>query len=307
MSHHSEHSAIQRVVVRLLHDPAFVAALHRDPDSAFAGTGIGATGRAMLLRIDPRAWEHDPYRRARGLRALLEEFPVSGALWLRGGDDGKGGGGLSLAGGFFSSTRFHDCVQGRGVLALAFGHWLREGSPREQAALARVELAVARVRRGARLRRGVAAAPGADVGGIGGRLPPSTQVRLAPWIDAFAVPSGTLALHGEILCRVAAAAEAGGDASDPVERLLRAELEKPALPPLGAGDEHVVAEGGESGASMGFASPDMVALLEGARDPRSRAELAALARELGADADEADSVVDSLLGEGLLAPEEAIA
>ena len=68
--------ALQRVVVRMLYDPALV-------DAVYGGApveGLDAPGRAHLIRVDRRAWATDPYRRSRSLKALIEEMPVSAAL-----------------------------------------------------------------------------------------------------------------------------------------------------------------------------------------------------------------------------------
>lgn len=121
-------AALQRVVVRLLHDPALV-------DHVYAGRElpeIGPTEHRWIRSVDRRAWGVDPYRRSRLLHALIEEFPVAVAA--------RGTEGLES---FCSSAAFHTCIQDRGHLAAAFGRWLGEGG------FARLERTFAAIRRGA--------------------------------------------------------------------------------------------------------------------------------------------------------------
>lgn len=101
--------ALQRFVVRMLWDPALVERIY----GGAAVSGLDAEGRALLTRVDRRAWDTDPYRRARTLRALVEEYPCTVAE-------------LGVAGldAFFSAPAFHDAIQGRGSLATAFGAWI---------------------------------------------------------------------------------------------------------------------------------------------------------------------------------------
>ncbi len=160
-------TALQRVVVRLLHDPSLV-------DAVYAGADlpeIGPEAHAWIRAVDRRAWGVDPYRRGRLLHALIGEYPVAVAA--------RGVAGLDP---FFRSTRFHDAVQTRGHVALAFGDWLGDG------AYARLERCFAAGRRGA----------------VG---------RLVSGVGVVAVPRGTLdawSAAREALGADAAASVAGG-------------------------------------------------------------------------------------------------
>ena len=127
------HSALQRVVVRMLFDPKFV-------ERVYLGDAVPELDEQALtwLRAVPRpAWSADRYRRSRSLQALLEEFPVSATVATA--DTGQ----VRSLDAYFSSTLFHDCIQHRGSLALSFGEWLisRAGT------LAKLETAFARARR----------------------------------------------------------------------------------------------------------------------------------------------------------------
>ncbi len=141
--------ALQRVVVRLLHDPAFAHAV-------FSGANVPELTeheRALLLDTDPRAFRTDPYRRSRVLQSLIEEHPCAVALASDGGRD------LSRIDAFLSSPSFHTTIQSRQSLALAFGTWLTPQAP----GVADLETAIARARRWRRPRGpGLALATGAQ-------------------------------------------------------------------------------------------------------------------------------------------------
>ncbi|MCA9557117.1 MAG: hypothetical protein KC583_01025, partial [Myxococcales bacterium] len=110
-------AALQRVVVRMLYDPALVEAVYADADAALADEPLSEAERAWLVAPDRRRWRADPHRRARTLQALLEEYPAAGARVARAE-------GLAALDAFFSSPAFHGCVQRRGSLADTFGDFL---------------------------------------------------------------------------------------------------------------------------------------------------------------------------------------
>lgn len=146
---------LQRFVVRLLWDPALV-------ERVYAGQpvpGLDAAGRAALTAGDKRAWGLDPYRRARTLQALIEEYPASVAEC--------GVAGLEA---FFDTSGFHDAVMARGVLAMSFGEWL---APRA-GPVCRIELGFVRLRRDRPAQPG----PGEIVrGGVPLEVPAGTLAR----------------------------------------------------------------------------------------------------------------------------------
>jgi hypothetical protein len=120
MSHH----LLQRALVVALHDPTFVVAMHRDPDTVLAL--LPDREKAQLLAVDPRAFRTDPLRTRRLLGTLAQEFPASTTLALAESRS------LALAEGFFQSACFREAVLGSHPLVLAFGDYLaeafREGS-----------------------------------------------------------------------------------------------------------------------------------------------------------------------------------
>jgi hypothetical protein len=112
--------------------------MHLDPAYAAAVRGpgplpeLGERERDLLRAVDPRALAVDPYRRARAVHALLEEYPATAALL-----------GVPAVDAFFSSMSFRTCVFEHGSMALSFGTWLDDqaGGP------GRIEAAIARARR----------------------------------------------------------------------------------------------------------------------------------------------------------------
>jgi len=151
--------ALQQAIVRMMIDPAFVAAVHgRRPVP-----GLAEDERALLRAVDRRAFTTDRFRRARAVQALVEEYPVSAAAI-----------GLAAVDAFLSAPEFAACVADRGSMALAFGTWLKD----QASGIGVIEAAMARLRRPEPL---AAASPGALICGP----------RFAPLL----VPDGTLAWY----------------------------------------------------------------------------------------------------------------
>lgn len=147
---------VQAALVCMHIDPAYAAEVR----GARPLAELAPRERALLRDVDPRALATDRYRRARAVQAILDEYPVAGAL-------------LGLAGVdvFFSSPAFRACVFDHGAMALAFGTWLDDqaGGP------GRIEAAIARVRR-------PAPAPGPGL---------ACAARVAPLL----APDGSLAFY----------------------------------------------------------------------------------------------------------------
>lgn len=269
--------ALQRVVVRMLHDPALVEAVYADAGKALARVELSAAERGWLTAPDRRRWGADPLRRSRGLQAVLEEFPVAGAVAARAQ-------GLGALDGFFSAPAFHRCVQGGGSLALAFGEWLaRFGGA--VAAFAALEGGVARVRRAPPR---PAEAPAVDR---------ARSWVAAPWVWGVRAPGGTLAAWTAHRARLAA--HPGGMLAGLVEpgyalekrRLVKSAPEGLLVERTGAGVDEI----GVAAASLGLAG-----LLEALRTPQPWATVAATMRRLGAARGEEAGLAAELLGDGLL-------
>src|SRR5262249_18822347 len=152
-------------MIRLLHDPVLAAALCDDPARALADVDLGADERAWLLATPPAAWRTDPARPDRVRHALAEEYPATLAL------------DRARAASFFASPAFHRAVRGRGSWGLAFGDHLAGSGEARARVIARLERAIAEVRRAPRRR-----APAAPAS-----LP--ARLRLAPWARVVCVPT----------------------------------------------------------------------------------------------------------------------
>src|SRR4029077_15421781 len=92
------------------------------PDTALANLELSDPERAQLLSVDRRAWRYDPLRRRRTLRTLVEEFKVSTTLALAETRS------LASLDGFSSSDYFHQAVQQRDSMGLAFAQFLSDAS-----------------------------------------------------------------------------------------------------------------------------------------------------------------------------------
>ncbi len=265
------HTALQRVLVRMLYDPALVRAVYRDAEAALAGVDLSPAERSWLTEADPRAYGTDPWRRARSLKALIEEFPVSAALCP---------GGAARLDAYFSSDAFHGAIQARRSMALSFGDWLLAGlagqGPGLRAAVAVLERAFAELRR------------------AGEAPPPAGEgLVLAPGIRLLDLPLGALLIYTELRDRLG---------SDPVSVLVSPGFTPPSAPPLPAQTEAVLIDG-RDGLTAELAPEGLVALLRAV--PAPRATLLATARSLGAEPGEDAEILDALIAQGLLIDRQA--
>lgn len=252
--------AIQRAVVRMLFEPAFVAAIH----GARAVPGLGEAERALLRRVDRRAFATDPFRRARAVQAIVEEFPCSAAAI-----------GLTRVEAFLASPEFLRCLAGRASMGLEFAGWLAE----QAAGVGRIEAAMARLRRV----EVADARPG--------------TLRCAPRLAPLSLPTGSLGWYEATRAWLGAAplqtlAEQTLPAGPPRRSPVRGR---------DPGEEHLLLEASEGGEmSLGTASEALVRLLRFAQRPRTRVELEREAQLRGAGRDEASEVIDDLVAQGLI-------
>lgn len=100
---------VNNALVAMLFDPQWAAAVRGDAPVP----ELSARERALLRTVDPRALRADPFRRARAVRALVEEFGVAAAIV-----------GAKAIDPFFASPAFRAAVLQRGSMALSFGAWL---------------------------------------------------------------------------------------------------------------------------------------------------------------------------------------
>lgn len=260
--------AIQRAVVRMMYEPGFAAAVH----GGRAVPGLSEAERALLRRVDPRAFATDEFRRARAVQAIVEEFPCSAAAL-----------GLARVEAFLGSREFIACLTGRGSMGLAFATWLED----QAAGVGKIEAAMAELRRGP----AAAASPGA--------------VRCAGSLAPLSVPAGSLAWYEATRAWLGATplvtlAERGVARAGPPRRPGHTSWRGPGRN-RDVGEEHLLLEVGADGEmALGTASEALVRLLRHARRGRTRAELEREAITRGAARDEAAGVIDDLLAQGLL-------
>jgi hypothetical protein len=173
MSHHT----LQKLMVRMLFDGEFVEEVYAAPERALAGLDLTEVERGQLLGVDRRAWLHDPLRGRRTLRTLIEEFKVSTTIILAETRS------LQSLERFFSSRFFHNSIEERGSMGMAFAEFLLDGFRREVwkapqvADIVRLEAAIAGCRR-ALAREGSYAA-----GELPATISDLMRVRLAPGYD----------------------------------------------------------------------------------------------------------------------------
>ncbi len=171
---------------------------------------------------------------------------------------------------FFASDAFRAAVFGRGRMALAFGAWIGERAH----GVGRLESALAHVR------RAVEEPARAD------RLACPSRLR------ALVVSAGTLAYHGRVR-------QALG--KDPAATLARAATRRAERPPQRGAEYLLVERQADGSIDVGTGSEPLVRLLTFAHEPRTREALAAEAVRHGAEAEEADELLDDLVAQGLLA------
>jgi hypothetical protein len=251
---------VQRGLCVMLLDPGYAELVRGEA----ALPELGAAARAMLRTIDPRALGLDRFRRTRALQVILEEMPVSAAIV-----------GVAAAERFFSSPALRAAIFGRGSMVLAFGGWLGDTA----GGVGRLEFAMARARRGAR-----AMHEGRGEGG-------GAMLRCSPKIAPLVAPAGTLAWYQRALARLG---------PTPLVTLAAQTRPWPQRPPS-RGEEFLLVEAGAEGAvALGTGSAALVRLLVACAEPRGRAAAAASAVALGAEAEEVEGLIDSLVEEGLL-------
>lgn len=269
--------ALQRVVVRMLYDPALVEAVYADAAAALADVELTAAERGWLTAADRRRWRADPMRRSRGLTAVLEEFPTAGALAARRR-------GVAALDGFFSSAAFHRCVQAGGSLAPTFGAWLVEWGGAVEA-LALIEGGIARVRRAP----SVAVADAVE--------PHAARWMTAPGAWGAMVPGGAVAGWQAMTARLAEHPDG------PLGAVVDFDFAVPALALRADAPEGVVAEQTDEGVGVAEAPASLARLLAALVTPRGWGEVVALLGALGAEPGEEAELVCALADDGLLRAE----
>lgn len=261
---------LQRVIVRMLHDPELRAAVYADPEGALGDLGLDPSERRALVAPDPRAWGIDEHRADRVLAALLEEHPVAVLTLLEEGVP------LPRLHRFFQSRCFHDAIMARRSLAPAFAEYLATlaSTPRARAMIA-LEGAIASLRR-------------KDLGTA--EIPAGCLV-CAPHLHPIALPSGALAAWEK-------ARQAIGGAS---AAALVVRAKRPKIAPVDARTtEWVLLDRQGDDTLAGYIGEALGQLLIAAERPASRDRLVDHALNEGASPVEATEILDDLVSEGLL-------
>ena len=170
MSHHT----LQKLMVRMLFDEAFVAAVHATPEQALAKLELTNEERAQLLGVDQRAWRYDALRRKRTLRTLVEEFKISTTIVLAATRS------LASLEQFFSSPFFHNAVQTRGSLGLSFAEFLLDGCKQATWSAAQLPDIIRLESALATCRRTLAQEGEYEVGELPTTISDRTRIRFAP-------------------------------------------------------------------------------------------------------------------------------
>ena len=280
--------ALQRIMVRMLFDAAYAARVAETPTEALVGEEVTDEERSWLAAPDPRAWRADSGRPSRALTVLAQEYPTSLALCM------AAGGAPAQPMGFFSSLEFHQCVRGRGSMAIAFGDYLIALSlkgviqDRRLTHLVRLEQAIARLRRGA-----PAAAPAAHH--------PGSLLQRSPDKAIHEAAAGTADLHDEIY------AELPPSGADLATTVLAPGREAPRTPVDPEQSEPLLLElARDDGPRVKFpvgiaeVTRELFDLLRFASSPRRFEEICEEAIRLGASPDDAADIIASLVEEGAL-------
>ncbi len=280
--------ALQRVVVRMMYDPAFCKRVYANPERALRDVPLTPQERQWLIAPPPSAYGADTYRSRRALTGLLEEFPVAGALAVRLPR------GLQRLQQFFASQPFHQCVQARGSMAAAFGVYLRSEAfrsrktPPEIAHLASVEAGIAQVRRSP---PPLPASP----------APSTTETRfgLAPWVALLSVHPDTLDRYSALLAHL----RQHGDTL--VEAILDVPYRLPNGPAFrGKATAWLLVSHipGRDGPSLESLTDDLGRLLAAAKTPIMLRELYALVEHMGCEPEEAQEVIAGLVDDRIMSP-----
>lgn len=278
--------ALQRMVVRMMYDPAFRKQVYANPERALRGVPLTPQERQWLVTPAPGAYGADAYRSDRALTGLLEEFPVASALAVRLPR------GIQRLRQFFSTSNFHQCVQARGSMAAAFGTYLgseafrSRRTPPEISHIARVEMGIAQVRRSS-----------PPLSSATESVTAETWLGLAPWIAVLTVHPDTLDRYSTLLAFLR---QHGGSL---VEAVLDTQRR---LPPgstfRGKATAFVLVSHipGSDGPSLESLSDDLGNLLAAAKTPRLVGELCALAEDMGCEPEEAQEVIAGLVDDRIL-------
>ena len=262
--------ALQRVAVRMLYDQAFLQRVYDDVEAATEDCDITDEERAWLRTPDRRAWQVDPLRRSRSLAALVEEFAVSVALFVRSGPAGT-----ARLDSFFSSSRFHRGMQKGESLAQIFAQWFHDQSvPRD---LLELEAALARVRR---MRE------------AGVRQEVDAPLSLAAAVEVLVLEAGTVSTFGSVLGTLRQGSVA--------ERALDLDVDLPTIGSVPGDHEGVLVDGRSPDPKLEILSGELAQVLKILGHGVTWEAFVVEASRHGAEEEDCRSIVASFSADGLV-------
>lgn len=270
--------SLQRVVVRMLYDQAFLDQVYENAGAATRDCDLTEIQRQWLRAPDVRAWRVDPLRRSRSLAALVEEFAVSVAVFVRSRSDAA-----TRLDSFFSSTEFHLGMQRGASLAAIFVGWFESRVEVRARDLLRLEASLARVRREFEAR--LTASPDSAVN-------LDAAIRLSPAVEVFELSRGTVGGFSNILgqLRQGEVAAMAMNASFPLSDRMLPSTER----------EGVLVDGRQEEPRLEILSADLARVLAAASEPIEFPEFAGRAAVHGADEEDCRAILSSFATDGIV-------
>lgn len=270
--------SLQRVAVRMLYDQVFLDQVYENAGAATHDCDLTQTERDWLQAPDLRAWRVDPLRRSRSLAALIEEFAVSVAIFVRTHSSAA-----TRLDSFFSSSEFHRGMQQGASLAAIFVAWfeaLVEGRAHD---LLRLEASLARVRREFEAGITLPLVIAVDT---------SATVHLSPAVEILELAHGTVGGFSNVLgqLRQGEVAETVMNTSFPLSDGMLPSTER----------EGVLVDGRHEGPRLEILSVDLGRVLAAAAQPIDFPEFASRAAVHGADEEDCRSILSSFAADGIV-------
>ena len=116
-------SALQKVIVSMLFDEHFRQKIYDQDPMISHEFSLSHEELLYLQKVDIRRWGIDTKRKDRMLEGILLFAHVSVSLWV------EAGGSIHHLLDFFSSKTFHQSIQNRDFVAIAFLQWLSTQKP----------------------------------------------------------------------------------------------------------------------------------------------------------------------------------
>jgi hypothetical protein len=270
--------SLQRVAVRMLYDQAFLDQVYEDAGAATRDCDLTQIERDWLRAPDLRAWRVDPLRRSRSLAALIEEFAVSVALFVRARSNAA-----TRLDSFFSSREFHAGIQRGASLAAIFVAWFETRVDDRARDLLRLEASLARVRR--EFEAGLT--PTAV-----GSVDTTATICLSPAVDVLELAQGTVGSFSNVLGQLqqGEVAETTMNTSFPLSDGMLPSMER----------EGVLVDGRGEEPRLEIFSADLGRVLAAAAEPIHFPDFASRGAIHGADTDDCLSILSSFAADGIV-------